>query len=227
MKTLHADLGLLNLLFLQGAGGSFLASMISRAVTDPWWTDYTPEPPNKLFKTTNEFMNQYNHIVMTHHPLDFSKQDTRFNVTNTKWLNLTLLPEERHFTNVMTMVKLQDYTGITRQYIRDMLYATKDRHYERAHDWQVTVADKLRKQNSMLEVRWKHIFEDGNHDVILSILNHMFAGQYKADGIVENIAVKCMAKHEADKHLYNEIKDNTEETLDKIFKIIDEESTSS
>lgn len=227
MKTAHANLGLLNILFLQGAGGSFLASMISRAITDPWWTDYTPEPPNNLFKLNNEFMNQYNHIVMTHHPLDFDKEDQKFNVKDTKWINLVVTPEERYFTNVMTMVKRQDYTGITRQYIRDMLYATTDTHHIHAHDWQDTVSEKLGKQNKIIDVSWKHIFEDGDHTAILSIINHVFEGQYKAEGIVENISAKCIAKHKSDKHLYNEIKDNTEATLDKIFKVVDEESTSS
>ena len=227
MKTIHANLGLLNILFLQGSGGTFLASMIARAITDPWWTDYTPDPPNDLFKTTNEYINQYNHIVMTHHPLDFSNEDSVFNVKDTKWINLIVTSEERHFTNVMTMVKRQDYTGITRQYIRDMLYATRDRHYEKAHEWQHTVASRLDKQNNVLPVRWKDIFEDGSHDAIRSIINHAFSGQYKAEDVVENISAKCIAKHETDKHLYNELKDNTEETLDNIFKVLNKEPPSS
>lgn len=227
MKKIHANLGLLNILFLQGAGGTFLASMISRAITDPWWEDYIPEPPNKLFTQTNEYINQYNHIVMTHHPLDFHKNDKIFDVKNTKWINLIVTPEERHFTNVMTMVKLQDYKDITREYIKDMLYATKDRHYEMAHDWNHTVVDKLKHSNDVLDVKWKDIFVDGNKEAILSIINHAFNGQYTAMKVVDNISAQCIAKHETDKHLYNEIKYNTEETLDKIFKIIDEESTSS
>ena len=127
----------------------------------------------------------------------------------------------------MTMVKLQDYTGITRQYIRDMLYATRDRHYEMAHDWQHTVADNLRQNNDVLDVGWRDIFVNGDKDAILSIINHVFHGQYNTMDVIDNISAKCMAKHEADKHLFNEVKDNTEETLDKIFKIVDEESTSS
>ena len=52
MKTDHANAGLLNILFMPGASGTFVANMLSKAVTDPWWTDYIPEPPNKVYKVT-------------------------------------------------------------------------------------------------------------------------------------------------------------------------------
>ena len=57
MKTAHSNAGLLNILFIPGASGTFLSNILAKAVTDPWWSDYNPPHPNKLFKTTNEFIN--------------------------------------------------------------------------------------------------------------------------------------------------------------------------
>ena len=216
MKTKHAKAGLVNIMFMPGAGGTFLANMLSRAITDPWWNDYVPESPNELFKATNEFINPYNHIVMTWHPWDLKDAGL---FKDTYWINLTQTPAELKFTDIMSAIKRQDYDGVTKKDILDRMYATMNGFYDKMYIQQGIEAVELVKDNTVINVKYSDIFVNGNHDVILSIINHVFNGQYVAEGVVANIAACCMAKHESDKHLWNELYYNTDESLDNIIEI--------
>ena len=228
MKTKHAKVGLLNILFMPGAGGTFLANMLAKAITDPWWKDYIPEPPNDLFKATNEYVNQYNHIVMTWHPFDISKTDNMFDLKDVCWINLTITKEEAKFANIMSAIKQQDYINVTKESILDRLYATNNTTFDNTHKWQKVVAPMLGKNNKVLDVKFNDIFVDGNTDVILSILNLIFQGQYITMDVVENIAGRCIAKHKADMHLYNELIYDPDKTIDQILaKVLSKEPNSS
>jgi len=221
MKTKHANVGLLNVLFMPGASGTFLANMLSRAITDPWWNDFSAEPPNEVFKATQEYMNPYNQIVMTWHPFDIKDDDALYDTKDINWINMTVTDKETKFTDIMSAIKRQDYNGITKKDILDRLYATSNPHYERTQLRQVEVAKKLAVNNNVMDVKWSDVFVEGNTDVILSMINFLFKGQYKTLDVVENIADKCKAKHVADTHMYNELLYNPDKVIDNVLEVVD------
>lgn len=234
-KRKHSKTGLLNILFMPGASGTFLASMIAKAITDPWWEDYKPEPPDSFFKVTNEYINQYHHVAMAWHPFDkpllhmnLDKADSLFNLKDVCWINLTITKEEAKFTNIMSAVKQQHYEGVTKEEILDRLFAKDNPYYDKMHDYQSEIALELAKKNKVLNVKWSEIFVDGNTNTILSILNLLFKGQYNSMPVIQNIADQCIAKHDTDKHIYNELKFDPYSKIDYILsQIITEEPNSS
>ena len=223
MKTDHANAGLLNILFMPGASGTFVANMLSKAVTDPWWTDYVPEPPNKVYKVTQEYMNPYNQIAMTFHPPNVREDSKFFDMKNVNWINIINTEAELEFVDIMSAVKRQDYdNNDSKQDILDRLYAKSNPFYGRMAAWQGKAADLLRENNNVLDVKWSDIFVKGDSDVILSMMNLLFKGQYTSYDTIDNIAKMCVKKHKADLHLYNELRFNPDIVIDNIFKVIDE-----
>ena len=75
----------------------------------------------------------------------------------------------------------------------------------------------LRVNNNVLDINWSDVFVKGDTDVILSIINHLFKGQYTTVSVAENIAKKCIAKHKADLHTYNELKYDPDKVIDNIL----------
>ncbi|MDA9992323.1 hypothetical protein N9E03_01425 [bacterium] len=217
MKTSHANLGLINVLFMPGASGTFLANMLARAITDPWWDDYSPELPNEVFEITKEYINQYNHLAMTWHPFDLKHYDSTYDLKNVNWINLVNTKDELEFTDVMANIKRQHFEGITKKDILDRLYATSNVDYNDCHNWQHEAATMLRVNNNVLDINWSDVFVKGDADVILSMINHLFKGQYTTVSVAENIAKKCIAKHKADLHTYNELKYDPDKVIDNIL----------
>tara|TARA_R110000822_G_scaffold175888_6_gene315558 strand:- start:1206 stop:1895 length:690 start_codon:yes stop_codon:yes gene_type:complete len=218
LKSSHANYGLLNLLFTPGTGGTFLSNMLSMAIIDPWWHNYIPSSPSEIFKTTNEFVNTHNHIVMPWHP--YQLHDSSKNISIIKdinWINLTITPEEAQFTKVLHAIKRQDFVNVTKEDILNNISENSNASYMHWCEQQSSMALELSKNNNVLDVRFSDIFVDGNKDVILSILNVIFKGQYVAHHIVDNISTQCIAKHLVDMHLYNELHDNMDATIDGVL----------
>lgn len=222
MKTTHSNVGLLNVLFVPGASGTFLANILARAITDPWNSGYYPRTPNKLYEVTNEFINEYNHIAMTWHPFDLSNTDERFELQGVKWINILVTKENAKFTNIMATIKRQDYSGITKQDILDRLYADEIFEYNETIARQGMVADMLRANNDVLDVHWSDIFEHGDESVILSMINHLYRGEYKAYDTITNISNHLVEYHKTNIAMYNELKYKPDEVIDNILNVAKE-----
>lgn len=207
IKSVHANVGLLNILFTPGSSGTFLANMLSQAIRDPWWEDYVPKPTSEIFRVTNEFLNPFNHIAMTWHPINILETDDVFNYSGVNWVNLTITPAEAKFTKVLWAIKRQTFTGVKKQDILRRLSNDSVEEYQGMCARQGRVSSKLAIKNNVLNVKFSDIFVDGNTDEILSILNILFKGQYVATNVVNNIATQCIAKHKVDIKLHDELLD--------------------
>ena len=205
VKSIHSKVGLLNILFTPGASGTFLASMLAQAIRDPWWEDYIPETPNELFRVTNEFLNPFNHIAMTWHPINIPETHEVLSLKDINWINLTITPEEAKFTKVLWAIKRQDMRGVTKEDILHRLSSDTDDEYKGMHLRQKRIASHLAVNNNVLDVKFSDVFVDGNTDVILSILNTVYKGNYVAKNVVDNVSAQCIAKHKADIKLHDEL----------------------
>lgn len=205
IKTMHTKVGLLNILFTPGASGTFLASMLAQAIRDPWWEDYKPSTDNELFRVTNEFLNPFNHIAMTWHPINIPETHEVLNLKDINWINLTITPEEAKFTKVLWAIKRQDFTGVTKEDILHRLSSNTDEEYKGMHARQKRIASQLSVNNNVLDVKFSDVFADGNTDVILSILNTVYKGHYVANSIVDNISKQCIAKYKIDVKLHDDL----------------------
>jgi len=214
LKTIHTNVGLLNILFTAGAGGTFLANMLGTSIIDPWNNEYSPTPPSKTFTATNEFTNPCSHIAMVWHPIDLINTSTVNELTNTNWINLIITPEEAKFTKVLHAVKRQNFAGVTKEDILYRLSKESNDEYNRMHKFQSHVVSMLAVNNNVLDVKFSDVFVDGNTDVILSMLNLIFNGHYHSIDVVKNIAKECMTKHDADIVMYNELSLAPEKWID-------------
>tara|TARA_B100000768_G_scaffold69292_1_gene66647 strand:+ start:83 stop:766 length:684 start_codon:yes stop_codon:yes gene_type:complete len=206
VKSIHSKVGLLNILFTPGASGTFLASMLAQAIRDPWWEDYVPVYHNELFRVTNEFLNPFNHIAMTWHPVNLKERTHEvLSLKDINWINLTITPEEAKFTKVLWAIKRQDMRGVTKEDILHRLSSDTDDEYKGMHLRQKRIASHLAVNNNVLDVKFSDVFVDGNTDVILSILNTVYKGNYVAKNVVDNVSAQCIAKHKADIKLHDEL----------------------
>ena len=205
IKTKHAKVGLLNILFLPGASGTFLANMLAQAIRDPWWEDYKPSTDNELFRVTNEFLNPYNHIAMTWHPVNIKEGHEVLRLKDINWINLTVTPEEAKFTKVLWAIKRQDFRNVKKKDILRRMSDKTDAEYQGMYIRQERIVKKLSVYNNVLNVSFTDVFVKPKKDVILSILNTAYKDQYVAKKVVNNIAKQCRAKYKEDLKLYKQL----------------------
>ena len=180
--------------------------MLAQAIRDPWWEDYVPVYHNELFRVTNEFLNPFNHIAMTWHPVNLKERTHEvLSLKDINWINLTITPEEAKFTKVLWAIKRQDMRGVTKEDILHRLSSDTDDEYKGMHLRQKRIASHLAVNNNVLDVKFSDVFVDGNTDVILSILNTVYKGNYVAKNVVDNVSAQCIAKHKADIKLHDEL----------------------